>query len=52
VPVPASQIGFAPPHWAAVVHEAHVPVGASQIATGPVHTVAFVAEHCPQAPDG
>jgi hypothetical protein len=46
------QMGFVPPHWAFVVHEAQVPVAASQVAVGPVHFETFDAEHTPHAPVG
>ncbi len=46
------QTGFVPPHWAFVVHEAHVPVAVSQVAVGPVHFETFDAEQTPHAPVG
>jgi hypothetical protein len=46
------QTGFVPPHWAFVVHDAHVPVPVSQVAVGPVHFETFDAEHTPHAPVG
>jgi hypothetical protein len=48
--VPASQTGFVPPHWAAVVHTVHVPEATSQVVTAPVHNVVFVAEQTPHVP--
>jgi hypothetical protein len=50
--VPLSHTGFAPPHWAFVVHERQVPVVASQPGVGPVHFDVLVAEQTPHAPDG
>ena len=45
------QTGVAPPHWASVRHGTQVPADAKQTGVAPEHSPAFVAEHCPHAPD-
>jgi len=47
-----SHTGFAPPHWAFEVQATQTPGPTSQAGVEPLQRVAFVAEHCPQAPDG
>ena len=46
------QTGVVPPHWAFDTHGTQVPVGVLQAGVAPLHATAFVAEHCPHAPDG
>ena len=43
--------GAMPPHWALEVQGTQVAVTTSQAGVEPVHLLAFVAEHCPHAPD-
>jgi hypothetical protein len=43
--------GVVPPHCAFDVHGTQVALAASQTGVAPPHAVAFVAEHCPHAPD-
>jgi hypothetical protein len=50
--VAVPQIGLLPPHWALPRHATQVPGPTSQAGVAPVQAVAFVAEHCPHAPDG
>jgi hypothetical protein len=45
------QIGVAPPHWAFDTHGTHVPDVVKQTGVAPEQAAAFVAEHCPHAPD-
>jgi hypothetical protein len=46
------QTGVAPEHCAFDTHGTHVADGTSQAGVAPAQSVAFVAEHCPHAPDG
>ena len=45
------QIGVVPPHCAFDTHGTQVPVPVKQTGVAPPHADAFVAEHCPQAPE-
>ena len=45
------QIGVVPPHWAFDRQGTQVPAAAWQTGVAPLHALAFVAEHCPHAPD-
>jgi hypothetical protein len=45
------QIGVAPPHCAFVTHGTLVADAVKQTGVAPEQAVAFVAEHCPHAPD-
>jgi hypothetical protein len=45
------QTGVVPLHCAFDTHGTHVAEGASQTGVAPMHSDAFVAEHCPHAPD-
>ena len=45
------QTGVAPPHCALVRHGTHVADGVKQTGVAPLQALAFVAEHCPHAPD-
>ena len=45
------QTGVAPPHCAFDTHGTQVPAAAKQTGVAPEHAVAFVAEHCPHAPE-
>ena len=49
--VAALQIGVAPPHCALETQGTQVPVAVKQTGVAPPHCAAFVAEHCPHAPD-
>jgi hypothetical protein len=49
--VPVLQTGAVPPHWAFDTHGTHVPVGVLQAGVAPLQALAFVAEHCPHAPE-
>ena len=43
--------GVVPPHCAFDTHGTHVPVAVKQAGVAPEQALAFVAEHCPHAPD-
>ena len=45
------QTGAVPPHCAFDTHGTHVPAAVKQTGVAPLHALAFVAEHCPHAPD-
>ena len=45
------QTGAVPLHCTFDTHGTHVPVVVKQAGVAPLHAVAFVAEHCPHAPD-
>jgi hypothetical protein len=45
------QTGVAPPHWAFEMHGTQVPAAVRQTGVAPPHALAFVAEHCPHAPE-
>jgi hypothetical protein len=49
--VPVLQIGAVPPHCEFETHGTHVPEVVKQTGVAPLQAVAFVAEHCPHAPD-
>jgi hypothetical protein len=43
--------GVVPPHCAFDTHGTHVPAVVKQTGVAPPQALAFVAEHCPHAPD-
>jgi hypothetical protein len=45
------QTGVAPPHCALEVHGTQSPPAVKQTGVAPEQSAAFVAEHCPHAPD-
>jgi hypothetical protein len=46
------QTGVVPPHCASDRQGTQAPAAAKQTGVAPEHSAAFVAEHCPHAPDG